>query len=142
MNGTLLFFVSVLRSGSDEDSRPAYYTTLGNSCQEVSRNIFIFFLDANILTVEHGRRVQVPVTSGDGSDRGENSCGGLCSTCAHSGVVGGLSPGGIVGPVYPHSPAKTATRGGQGGLSGSSPDGLPLSVFCVSNTASRSVTAR
>ena len=37
-----------------------------------------------------------------------------CSTFGHSGVVGGLLSGGIVGPVYPHSPAKTATRGGQG----------------------------
>ena len=49
--GHCCFFVSVLRSGSDEDSRPVYYTTPGISCQEVSRNIFIFFLRVNILTV-------------------------------------------------------------------------------------------
>ena len=36
-------FVLVLRSGSDEDSRLGYYTTSGISCQEVSRNFFIFF---------------------------------------------------------------------------------------------------
>ena len=47
----IAFFVSVLRSGSDEDPRLGYYTTPGNSCQEATRNIFIFFLRANTLTV-------------------------------------------------------------------------------------------
>ena len=71
------------------------YTTPEISCQEVSRNIYIFFLCANILTVEHGRRVQVPVTPEGRVGRRRKHLRRSCSTYAHSGVVGGLSQGGI-----------------------------------------------
>ena len=51
---------------------------------------------------------------GDGLDGGENACGGSGSMCAHSGVVGRHSVGGISYPGCPHAPVKSAKRGGQG----------------------------
>ena len=67
-----------------------------------------------------------------GSDGGENVCGGP-ALCAHTAALWAVfwweSPlSCLTRARLQNSP----TRGGQDGVSVSSPDGFPLGVFCVS----------
>ena len=117
-------------------------TILELFCQEVSKKFFIFFSWHEYTDCSTRASCLSQMRNQERLDWRKNTCCGVRSTCAHRAAVGGLLSGGAVALL---SRTRSPNRL-DGAYRAVFPSVrlivLPLFVFCVSNTASRTVTAR